>query len=88
MWPRVWLLAGVISDVPEDGDYFTSSPLAPKKSSIVRQADGGIRAFYNVCPHRGNQIALNDRGSVAQVHLRVSRLAVLHRTVKLELHHR
>ena len=45
---------------------------------LVRQADGGIKAFYNVCPHRGNKLALNDRGSVAQVHLRVPRLAVPH----------
>ena len=23
MWPKVWLLAGVTSDIPEAGDYFT-----------------------------------------------------------------
>src|SRR5690242_298383 len=22
LWPRVWLLAGVASDIPEEGDYF------------------------------------------------------------------
>jgi hypothetical protein len=23
LWPRVWLIAGVVSDIPEDGDYTT-----------------------------------------------------------------
>jgi carnitine monooxygenase subunit len=65
MWPRVWLLAGVVSDLPEDGDYFTFT-IGAEEVIVVRQADGGIKAFYNVCPHRGNKLALNDRGSVAQ----------------------
>jgi len=64
MWPRVWLLAGVSSDVPEQGDYVTFA-VGHEEMIIVRQADGSLKAFYNVCPHRGNKIALNDRGSVA-----------------------
>jgi len=65
MWPRVWLLAGVVSDIPEDGDYVTFT-IGAEELVLVRQVDGGIKAFYNVCPHRGNKLALNDRGSVAQ----------------------
>jgi len=65
MWPRVWLLAGVTSDIPEDGDY-TTFDIGHESFVIVRQEDGGIKAFYNVCPHRANRIALNERGSVAQ----------------------
>ena len=65
LWPRVWLLAGVISDIPEDGDYFTFE-IGAEEIIVVRQADGGIKAFFNVCPHRGNKVCLNDRGSVAQ----------------------
>ncbi len=63
LWPRVWLLAGVTSDIPEEGDY-TVFDIGPESVVLVRQKDGGIRAFYNVCPHRGNKIALNDFGSV------------------------
>jgi phenylpropionate dioxygenase-like ring-hydroxylating dioxygenase large terminal subunit len=65
LWPRVWLLAGVTSDIPEDGDYFTFA-IGAEEIVVVRQADGGIKAFFNVCPHRGNKVCLNDRGSVAQ----------------------
>ena len=63
LWPRVWLLAGVTSDIPEAGDYFTFG-IGPEEFVVVRQQDGGIRAFYNVCPHRGNRVCINERGSV------------------------
>ena len=65
MWPRVWLLAGVVSDIPEHGDYSVFE-IGAEQIVLVRQSDASIKAFYNVCPHRGNRIALNDRGSVAQ----------------------
>ena len=47
------------------GDYSTFE-IGAEQIILVRQADASIKAFYNVCPHRGNRIALNDRGSVAQ----------------------
>lgn len=65
LWPRVWLLAGVSSDIPEEGDYFVFE-IGAEQFVITRQADGSIKAFYNVCPHRGNRVCLNDRGSVGQ----------------------
>ena len=65
LWPRVWLLAGITSDIPEEGDY-TTFDLGHESFIIVRQEDGSIKAFYNVCPHRANRVALNERGSVAQ----------------------
>lgn len=65
LWPRVWLLAGVASDIPEEGDY-TSFEIGAEEILMVRQADGSIRAFFNVCPHRGNKVCLNERGSVGQ----------------------
>jgi len=64
MWPRVWLLAGVASDVPEAGDYFTFT-VGHEQLLVVRQQDSSIKAFYNVCPHRGNRIAMNESGSVS-----------------------
>jgi phenylpropionate dioxygenase-like ring-hydroxylating dioxygenase large terminal subunit len=65
LWPRVWLLAGVVSDIPEEGDYFTFK-VGHEEIVIVRQASGAIKAFYNVCSHRGNRVCLNERGSVAK----------------------
>ncbi|MCY3882461.1 MAG: aromatic ring-hydroxylating dioxygenase subunit alpha [Chloroflexi bacterium] len=55
MWTKVWNMAGRESDIPNVGDYFTTE-LGPESFLIVREAEDKVRAFYNVCPHRGNQI--------------------------------
>lgn len=63
LWPRVWLLAGVTPDIKEAGD-FSVFKHGHEEFIIVRQEDGGIKAFYNVCPHRGNRVCLTEQGSV------------------------
>ena len=55
MWTKVWNMAGRTSDIPEVGDYFTTE-LGKESLLIVRESPDKVRAFYNVCPHRGNQI--------------------------------
>ena len=55
MWTKVWNMAGRESDIPNVGDYFTTE-LGSESFLIVREAPDRVRAFYNVCPHRGNQI--------------------------------
>ncbi|MBC6402403.1 MAG: aromatic ring-hydroxylating dioxygenase subunit alpha [Hyphomonadaceae bacterium] len=65
LWPKVWLLAGVTSDIRDAGD-FTVFTHGHEQFLITRTHDGDIRAFYNVCPHRGNRVCLTDHGSVRQ----------------------
>jgi phenylpropionate dioxygenase-like ring-hydroxylating dioxygenase large terminal subunit len=65
LWTRSWLIACVESDIPEDGDYSVFK-LLNEQILIVRQSDHSVRAFYNVCPHRGNRLIENDRGFVGQ----------------------
>lgn len=55
MWSKVWLLGGLESDVPEPGDYIATE-IGRESILLVRQADGRMRAFYNVCLHRGNRL--------------------------------
>ena len=55
VWTKVWNIAGREQDIPNVGDYFTTE-LGPESFLIVREAEDKVRAFYNVCPHRGNQI--------------------------------
>lgn len=62
IWSKVWTMAGIESDLEDIGDYFTYE-LGPESFVIVR-TDSGIRAFYNVCPHRGNRVVLEERGTV------------------------
>jgi len=55
LWAKTWLLAGACCDVAEPGDYFVFENL--RESILVARAeDGLLRAFYNVCQHRGNQL--------------------------------
>ena len=60
IWTQVWLLGGLTSDLAEPGDYIATE-IGRESVLIVRQADGGVKAFYNVCLHRGNR--LRDPGS-------------------------
>ena len=55
IWSRTWLLAGAACDVAEPGDYFVFENLT-ESVLVTRANDGTIRAFYNVCQHRGNQL--------------------------------
>ena len=55
MWTKVWNVAGRESDIPNVGDYFTTE-LGSESFLVVREAPDKVRTFYNVCPHRGNQI--------------------------------
>lgn len=63
LWPRVWLLAGVTPDIKEPGDFIVFAH-GHEEIIIARQEDGGVKAFYNVCPHRGNRVCLTEHGSV------------------------
>jgi phenylpropionate dioxygenase-like ring-hydroxylating dioxygenase large terminal subunit len=58
---RTWLNVGRIERLPRTGSYFTRE-LAVVGTSliIVRGPDGEIRAFHNVCRHRGNKLVWND----------------------------
>lgn len=62
MWTRVWLLAGFACDIPNAGDWFKFD-IGSESFVIVRGEDEEVRAFYNVCPHRGNQIVRDDFGT-------------------------
>ncbi len=65
MWTRTWLIAGIETDIPEAGDYSVFR-IGRESIIIVRQQDGSVKALYNVCAHRGNQLVHNDRGSLVQ----------------------
>src|SRR5437764_13467 len=59
IWYAGWLFAGFTFELPNPGDYITltidSSPVL-----VMRDDNGAIRAFHNVCRHRGTQLCRND----------------------------
>lgn len=55
MWPNVWQFAAREEDMPEPGDSVVYE-INDKSFVLVRQADLSVRAFYNVCLHRGRKL--------------------------------
>ena len=55
LWSKVWQMAGRVEDIPDVGDFFTYNILN-ESIIIIRIAPNELKAFYNVCPHRGRQL--------------------------------
>jgi phenylpropionate dioxygenase-like ring-hydroxylating dioxygenase large terminal subunit len=64
MWPNVWQFAAREEDLPEPGDYVAYDN-AGRSYLLVRQDDLSVRAFHNVCLHRGRKLK-TDSGSAEQ----------------------
>ena len=61
IFKRTWLNVGRVERLPRTGSYFTRELAAAGTSLIlVRGRDGQIRAFHNICRHRGNKLVWND----------------------------
>jgi phenylpropionate dioxygenase-like ring-hydroxylating dioxygenase large terminal subunit len=59
MWPRVWQFAAREEDLPEPGDTIVYDN-AGRSYLVTRQPDGSVRAFHNVCLHRGRKLRTED----------------------------
>jgi Rieske 2Fe-2S family protein len=55
-----WLLADHVSRIPKPGDYFVFKYGVGDSAIVVRDESGGIRAFHNVCRHRGSRLCRHD----------------------------
>ncbi|MFA7439854.1 MAG: aromatic ring-hydroxylating dioxygenase subunit alpha [Sphingomonadaceae bacterium] len=64
MWKRIWHVGGRVSQLEEPGDFITHN-FGHESIIMVKQQDGGIRAFFNVCQHRGNQLVSGAEGGVS-----------------------
>jgi len=65
MWPNVWQFAARDEDCPNPGDSIVFDN-AGKSFLIVRQEDGSVKAFYNVCLHRGRKLR-SQSGNVSEL---------------------
>jgi len=57
IFAREWMLVGREESVPATGDYLDVDVLG-ESVLIVRGDDGALRAFFNVCRHRGCALVL------------------------------
>jgi phenylpropionate dioxygenase-like ring-hydroxylating dioxygenase large terminal subunit len=62
LWRKVWLQAGRVEDIPEVGNYLTYDILYDS-ILIVRAAPDAIKAYYNVCSHRGRRLVDTPKGA-------------------------
>src|SRR5579871_4700113 len=60
---RAWIYLGHESQLPKPGDFITAT-VGRQSLIAVRHDDGAVRAFYNRCTHRGNQLAVESCGQV------------------------
>jgi phenylpropionate dioxygenase-like ring-hydroxylating dioxygenase large terminal subunit len=63
LWPKVWQVACHESELAKVGDFVTYD-IADESIIVVRTKDEALKAYHNVCPHRGR--ALADASGSAQ----------------------
>ncbi len=66
MWPRVWQVACTLDHVREPGDFYEYR--CGRYSIIIVRDDGNeLRAFQNVCLHRGNTICEGSGSALSEL---------------------
>ena len=73
-----WQIVCHVNSIPNTGDYETFD-LGPESIMVLRDRDGSIRGFHNVCRHRGARLldesphtACFPAADQAQAHIGVS----------------
>ncbi|MGE5209102.1 MAG: aromatic ring-hydroxylating oxygenase subunit alpha [Alphaproteobacteria bacterium] len=66
IFSRQWVLVGHQSQVAKAGDYLTAD-IAGESLIIVRDKQGTIHGFYNVCRHRGSRLIEKRNGRCAAI---------------------
>lgn len=63
IFSRNWSFAGIVNDVPNNGDYICVK-VGRNPLFVIRDNQGTLRAFHNVCRHRGT-VLLEGKGNVS-----------------------
>lgn len=64
LWPKSWQIACRAEEIPNPGDFITYEVL-DDSIIVVRLPDQSIKAFHNVCPHRGRALVDVAAGHVS-----------------------
>jgi phenylpropionate dioxygenase-like ring-hydroxylating dioxygenase large terminal subunit len=57
-----WQIACHVSDIPEAGNYITMDVVG-ERALILRDQDGTVRGFHNICRHRGSRVVADNKGT-------------------------
>lgn len=66
LWYEQWVFVGRSSSIAEPGQFRTID-VAGQSALIARNDDGVLKAFYNVCSHRGAQLCDEPEGQTKVV---------------------
>ena len=66
LFRRHWQIVGHVADIPEPGDFVCFDTVG-ERALVVRGRDGVVRAFHNLCRHRGSRVVKDDRGNIRNV---------------------
>src|SRR6266700_1805409 len=65
IFARRWICVGRAAELGQPGDY-TVRAVGGESVMVVRGQDGAVRAFYNVCRHRGTRLCETERGRLSE----------------------
>ena len=57
-----WQIACHVSDIPEPGNYITMDVVG-ERALILRDQEGTVRGFHNICRHRGSRVVADNKGT-------------------------
>ena len=60
IWTKTWQIAGLAAQLKKQGDWLTAD-FGPETIVCVRGENDVVRAFYNVCQHRGMPVVSGAR---------------------------
>ena len=67
LWTRIWHVAGRENELAEPGDYIVHD-FMHESVIVMRQDDGGLKAFYNTCGHRGMRLVWDNAHAANGLH--------------------
>ena len=60
-----WMCVGHQSEIPKAGDFFVREVVG-ESLILLRDQDGEVRGYYNVCRHRGTRLCEEQTGQLRQ----------------------
>ncbi|MAR32751.1 MAG: (2Fe-2S)-binding protein [Porticoccaceae bacterium] len=67
LWKKIWHVAGRENELQQTGDFIVHN-FMKESVMVVKQEDGSLKAFYNVCGHRGLRLVSESSSVIDGFH--------------------